>query len=90
MTGEGEGIPDERANSETGSSLDITVSSGLFYKAQMEEMPRCYIGIFNTGLSIAPLTLCLYLIMLCEFGIFPSSIEMERELLRCVCINYYC
>lgn len=66
---------DERGDYETGSSLDITVSSELFYKAQMEEMPCCYTGIFNAGLSISPFTLCLYLIMLCEFWIFPPALK---------------
>lgn len=50
-------------------------SSGLFHKAQMEEMPRCYTGIFNAALSISPFTLCLYLIMLCEFWIFPPALK---------------
>lgn len=58
-----------------GSSWDITVSSGLFYKALMEEIPCCYTGIFNAGLSISPFTLCLYLIMLCEFWIFPPALK---------------
>lgn len=66
---------DEEGNSEMESSLDITVSSGLFYKAQMEEIACCYTGIFNAGLSISPFTLCLYLIMLCEFWIFPPALK---------------
>lgn len=48
---------------------------GLLYKAQMEEMPQCYTAIFNVALAVSPFTLCLYLIMLCEFWIFPPALK---------------
>lgn len=47
-------------------------SSGWFYMAQMEAMPRRYAAIFNAA---SLFTLCLYLIMLCEFWIFPPALK---------------
>lgn len=54
--------------------MGMSPHQGCFTKLS-SEMPQCYTGIFNAALAISPFTLCLYLIMLCEFWIFPPALK---------------
>lgn len=67
----------EEVLSSAGSGLDVAVSWGLFNKISDGRGEPA--GVYNASLSpfrlVSSLSLCLYLIMLCEFWIFPPALK---------------